>query len=86
MDLTLRPASLDGTPGALIGRTAEGPLWQAELTPQRCSALLRASAAGAVLELCSEGGRTRAQIRRCSVEVVDGLLRVRLQLALRASA
>lgn len=86
MDLTRRSASLDGIPGAVLGATEEGTVWQGALEPERCSSLLRASASGRAVELCSEGGRSRALVRRCWVDVDDGQLTLRVLLELRASA
>lgn len=86
MDLTRRSASLDGIPGAVLGATEEGTLWQGALEPARCSTLLRASASGRTVELCSEGARTRALVRRCWVDVEDDQLTLRVLLEVHASA
>ena len=81
MDLTQRPATLAGIEGALVRTEAYGVVWQAVLAPERVAAFLRTTAAGATLELRTDGGVTHAQVQRCWVEIGDGGLRLSIALS-----
>ena len=86
MDLTERPATLDGMDGVLIGTAEDGWVWRTEIPAGQLAAFLGRTAAGSVLELDSESGVCHADVRRCWVVVGERALTLRVALQARPVA
>lgn len=86
MDLTERPATLEGIDGVMVGTAENGWVWRAELPAERVAAFLEAQAAGTTLELRSEAGVCHADVRRCWVDVGDTALTLEVALEQRPLA
>lgn len=86
MDLTERPATLDGIDGVLGGSADDGLVWRAELPAAAAAAFLGRTAGGATLELHSDSGVCHADVRRCWVDVGDQGMTVHVALQTRPVA
>lgn len=80
MDLTERRATLEGIDGVLVGTAEDGWVWTAKLPPDRVAAFLQEQAGGRALALESEAGLCHADVRRCWVDVGEGVLTLNVAL------
>lgn len=86
MDLTVRRATLEGFDGVLVGTAEDGWVWSAELPADQVAVFLKEQAGGRSLELESDAGVCRADVRRCWVDVGAGALTLRVALEQRPMA
>lgn len=80
MDMQSKPATLHGIPGAIVGLSMSGTLWQGEVETEVLLGFLRDGAVGTSLELRSESGVTHARVQRCWVDAVPPTWRLRVAL------